>query len=262
MYKDIFTQIGLNPNEAIIYEYLLKNGESPAGIIIKKTPIKRGVVYNTLADLGKKGLILQKNRQKIAYFRPEHPEKLRSYIENKENEVSKAKNTLEGNIPQIISDFNLSSNKPGIRFFEGREGIKKVLADTLTSKELVYTFTDIEALTKYMEKENTDHAAARKKVGLKKKIIFLDSPFAREYLKNYYPTVTEFKLIDNKLYPFFGTVVEIYDNKVAYISLSEKDIISMIINDKNIYQFHRSVFEFIWARASSLPKEETLSKAQ
>lgn len=251
VYKDILTEAGLNANEAIVYEYLLKNGESPAGEIIKKTPLKRGVVYNALKSLMKKDLIEQKTRNKVAYFSPEHPEKLREFVEAQEDRLQKAERNLVANLPKLISDFHIVSNRPGIKYFEGLEGLKKTLNDILTATETVYTFADIEKVAKYMENLNKQHVAAREKINLHKKVITTDSPFAKNYLKGYYPKITKFKFIDYKLYPLHS-LVEIYDGKVAYISLSDTNIMSMIVIDQNIYKFHRSIFEFIWARAKKL----------
>jgi len=258
MYKDIFTNLGLSQNEAIIYEYLLKNGESPAGIIIKKTPLKRGVVYNALDDLIKKNLAFKKNRNKIAYFSPNHPETLRDFMENKEDEVKKAKKTLEANLETLISDYNLSSKKPGVRYFEGEDGLRKMLQDVLTAKETIYTYADVEAVVKYMDKINQEHVRQREKLNIKKRIIFVDSPFARKYLKNYHVNVTDSRFVDYKLYPF-SSLMQIYDGKVAYISLSEKGIVSMIITDQNIYQMNKSIFEFVWAYSKTFDQLEPLS---
>ncbi|MBA3047058.1 hypothetical protein KKC83_03015 [Patescibacteria group bacterium] len=261
MYKDIFTQIGLSANEAVVYEYLLKNGESSAGKIIKKTPLKRGVVYNALTALVKKGLASQKTKDKVAYFSPDHPEKLRDFAEQKESEFKKAKNTLEANLSGIVSDFNLVSGKPGVRYFEGINGLKIVLDDMLTAKETICTFADVEAVVKYMEKLNREHAKKREQLNIMKKIIVIDTLFARNYLKDYHPKVSEFRFIDHLKYPF-NSIVEIYDGKVAYISLSTKGIISMIINDKNIYQFNKSLFKFTWNRSKAYDQLPSLSNAQ
>lgn len=143
MYKEIFTSINLSLGESIVYEYLLKNGESPAGEMIKKTPLKRGLVYKILDSLVDKGLVIEKTsipskkqgRRKISHFLPNHPEKLREFIENEKKKLDKAKNTLEANMPALISDFNLASGKPGVRFFEGIEGIKKCYPILLPPKK-------------------------------------------------------------------------------------------------------------------------------
>lgn len=253
MYKDILTQISLSGNEAIVYEYLLKNGESPAGEIIKKTPLKRGVVYNALVDLVKKGLASEKKKNKIAYFSPSHPEKLREYAENKENEIKKAKTSLEANLPAIISDFNLVSERPGIRYYEGLEGIKKVLNDTLvnnTQKE-IFTFSDVAEYVKYLKKWNVEYyAPKRRELSILEKVIIPDKKEAIEYMKDYIKNpesdkLTEILFLDHKLYPM-QTEVNIYENKISFVTFSEKTHIGVIIENKEICQSLKSIFNFCW----------------
>lgn len=256
MYKDILTQISLSGNEAIVYEYLLKNGESPAGEIIKKTPLKRGVVYNALADLVKKGLANEKKKDKIAYFSPSHPEKLREYAENKESEIKKAKTSLEANLPAIISDFNLVSGKPGVRIYEGKAGLTKVLNDSLNSKTEILTFADIEGMEKYLGRENDKYVQKRKVLGIKKRGIVADTPYARKYLKAYDKSVTEIRFIDGEKFPLF-LEMEIYDNKISFMTFSDKQLIGVIIENEEIYKTQKSIFELAWSHAA--PFKETIN---
>jgi sugar-specific transcriptional regulator TrmB len=261
MYQDIFTKLGLTQNEAIIYDYLLRNGEITAGEIIKNTTLQRGVAYNTLSELVNKGLVIQKTREKVARFYPAHPEKIREFMEEKEKEVDKAKKSFEANWGSILSNYNLHSQKPGVQYFEGLEGVKRVLSDTLTSKEMIYTYADIEAIVKYINKINQEYVAARDKLGINKKAIVVDSPFARQYLADYHRSTTDMKFVDHSLYPF-NSVMQIYDGKVAYITLSDISMIGVIINDQNIYQMHKSIFEFTWNHAWSFDQLSNLSNTQ
>lgn len=257
MYKDLFTSLGLSANEAIVYEYLLKNGESSAGAIIKKTPLKRGVIYNCLEELTKKDLITEqhmaktKGGGKIAYFAPNHPQKLEEYVENEKSRLEKVQKTLDLSLPAILSDFNLISGKPGVKFYEGIEGIKKVLADSLTAKSTIYSYADLEAVVTHIDNINRAYVKKRDELGLKKKVIFIDSPFARKYLKNYHRETTYMKFIDHKLYPF-NSIMQIYDGKISYVTLSKNSKIGVIIEDKNIYQMHKSIFKYVWSKAESL----------
>ena len=261
MLQELFTQLGLSKNEAIIYEYLLKKGESSALDIEKNTPLKKGVVYAALNNLDAKGLISEKmlapknpnvrNKKKIAYFNPEHPEKLKDFLGEQESKLQKSKKDLEANLSDIISSFNLVSGKPGIQFFEGMDGIKKVLEDSLNSKTTIRTYADIEAIVKYIDKINQQYVKKRDELGIKKRAIIIDSPFARKYLKNYHEQTTDIKFIDHKLFPF-QSVMQIYDGKISYITLSEKSMIGVIIQDPAIYQMNRSIFEYTWTTAKKL----------
>ncbi len=268
-YKDLFTSLGLSNNEAIVYECLLKNGNSPAADIIKKTPLKRGVIYNALEDLIKKDLIGERRissggrqgAKKISQFGPNHPQKLEEYVENEKKRIAEMENNLNANFSAILSDFNLASGKPGVKFYEGIEGIKKVTEVSLTAKSTIYSYADIEAIEKYVSAINRDYVRKREKLGIKKRGIVIDSPFTRNYLKDYYREITDTRFIDHKLFPF-NTVMQIYDGKISYVTLSEKSKIGILIEDANIYQMHKSLFEFAWTHAKSMDYLPALSNAQ
>jgi len=50
----------------------------------------------------------------------------------------------------------------------------------------------------------------------------------------------------------FGSLLRIYNNKIAHLTLSEDNMIGVIIEDKNINTMHRSLFEFTWQHAKKL----------
>ena len=249
MYKDIFNQIGLAKNESIVYDYLLQNGESPAGDIIKKTPLKRGVIYNALADLVAKGLVTERKKQKIAMFSPNHPEKLRENIERQEQALLKAKNTLEANLANIISDFSLVSGKPGVRYFAGIAGIKKVLNDTILNNQgkQLLTFSDVAGYANYLKQWNAEYyAPKRKELGIYEKVIIPDNKAALDYMRNYKANeVTDIIFIDHALFPF-STEINIYDNKVSFVTFSERGHVGVILENKEIAQTLTSIFNLCW----------------
>ncbi len=257
MYQDIFEQIGFNKNEAIVYDFLLQHGAVPAGEIIKKTPLKRGVVYNVLNDLTKKGLVAEKKKNKKTIFSPLHPEKLRDYVLEKEKAVQSAKNALEANLPDIVSGFNLISGQPGVRYFEGINGIKKVLDDTLINNKnkKILTFSDVAGYATFLKKWNTDYyAPKRRKLNIYEKVIIPDNKKALDYMKDYIKNhksdkLTDILFINHKLYPF-KTEVNIYNNKVSFVTFSKKIHIGVIIENKEIHDSLSSVFNFAWDMGS------------
>lgn len=259
MYEKILSASGLSSKEASLYEAILGLGEATASQIYKKTAYKRGLVYKILDQLVEKGLISRINTpQKADVFKVEHPYKLNEMLDNQAQKLKYYKKSIDELMPQLVSNYNLAFNKPGIRLYEGEEGLWKVLTDTLTAKEIIYTFSDVEAVVKYMDKINQNYVKKREKLDIKKRIIFVDSPFARKYLKAYHVSVTDSRFVDYKLYPF-SSLMQIYDGKVAYISLSEKGIISMLISDQNVYRMNKSLFEFIWSYAKKLDELQPLS---
>ncbi|MFH1030289.1 MAG: helix-turn-helix domain-containing protein [bacterium] len=255
MYKDIFTQIGLTDNEAIIYEYLIKNGETAAGKIIKNTPLKRGVVYYVLDDLVKKGLINERKKEKVAYFMPVHPQKLEEIAEDRENELKKAKNALEANMGKILSDFNLLSNQPGIKYFEGMIGIKKVLEDTLKNnptKEIL-SFVDAGIYAKYLSKWNAEYyAPKRRELGIFEKVIIPKNEtsleFMNEYMKNpKAKELTDVIFVDQKFLSLIPSEINIYGgDKICFVTFSEKGHMAAIVQNKEIASALASIFNCVW----------------
>lgn len=245
MYEDMFANFGLTDNQSVIYEYLLKNGENTAGNIIKNTSLKRGLVYNILEELCELKLINKRyNKNKVAIFSPEHPEKLREYLDNKEKDVIKAKNTLEANISSIISDFNLVSNKPGVRVFEGKDAFEKVMNDTLTSKTDILAYLDANNIDSFVEKIDAKKFEERIKLKINKKILIANNKNGRSVVsaKNKYTESKFLKNVDG-----FNSTVQIYDGKVAFITLAKDIKIGIIIQDKFIYDMQKKLFETFWS---------------
>jgi hypothetical protein len=47
---------------------------------------------------------------------------------------------LKEMLPELQSFHNIKGNKPKIRFYEGKEGLREVYEDTLTGSKQIYSF--------------------------------------------------------------------------------------------------------------------------
>jgi len=139
MYEQNLIQTGLTKEQATVYEALVKNGPSPARRITRKTPLSRPLVYKVLNELIEIGLVEKKEEKgAVTTFIPVHPLKLKDFVEKKIERANDAKNALEGVMEKLSSDFNLISGRPGVRFFDGLEGMKKIYDDILETGEDFY----------------------------------------------------------------------------------------------------------------------------
>lgn len=252
MFEQQLEQSGLTKNQALVYEALLKAGKVPARSLLSATPLKRGLLYKTLDELALLGIIAKKDDPgKVAVFEPAHPSKLKEIAEAKEKQAQNAQIALDGILGQLSSDYNLAAGKPSIKFYEGIDGFRQITEDSLRAKTEIYSFVDNEAVNKYIGKENQEYIKRRKRLGIKKKMIGIDTPFIREHAKVFDPEISEIRLVDIPPFPF-ETVMQIYDDKISYLTLKPSLMVGIIIQDEYITRMHRHFFEYIWRNAKTI----------
>lgn len=134
MYEAIFTRVGLSIDETRVYEALLENGPLGAGDLLTHTKnIKRGLLYKVLERLTERGLVIQEKKSGKALFVPQPPESLLHIAESQEEAARKSKESLQSLLPALKAKYNLSTERPVIRYFEGVEGLREMYEDKLAS---------------------------------------------------------------------------------------------------------------------------------
>lgn len=241
--------LGLTKVQADIFDCLLQNGAQKAVDIAKKTKRPRGVAYKGLEELIALKLAIKKEgKAGITVFSAEHPSNLEQILEKKEKDLAKAKSALESSLPDLVSAFNLISNKLGVRFYEGEEGLIKILEDTLTSKTEICLLLNKEALEKEEEfkKVNAIYKKKREQLGIIKKVIRIGAePYHEASVSLDYQKITEIRYLD-KPNNSFKSSIQIYDNKISFQVINKDKIISIIIEDKNIYEMNKFIFTCLW----------------
>jgi len=249
MFEQVLTQTGLSANQATVYEVLLREGVITASKISQKTPLKRGITYKILDELVALGLVQKTDVPgKVATFTAQHPAALRDMVAQRETEANRAKEVINQLIPQLASEYNLALNKPGVRFFEGREGFRTALEDSLNATETIYTYADLESVLKYVA--DIDEAYLKKRITrqVPKRLLLADTSLTREFMGKNVTDFTETKFLPAALKPF-KTGMQIYNGKVAYFTMRPNNIIAVIVEDQDLYQMHRNIFDFFWASA-------------
>ncbi|MFA6486702.1 MAG: helix-turn-helix domain-containing protein [Candidatus Magasanikbacteria bacterium] len=258
MYEKLLSSAGLSTNEAAIYEILLAESSQKASKIAKDSPLKRALVYKILGDLVAKGLAIKDEQPgEIATYTASHPDTLRQMAEQRAKEAETARQSIAGIIPQLASTYNLSLGKPGVRFFEGIAGFKQALFDSLDSTDTIYTYVDLSAMPEPARAINVDYANERKEKNIAKRLLLLDTPFARKLMADQNENTDDYKFLPASMTPF-KTSLQIYNGKIAYYTLRDQNMISVIIEDRDIYATHRSLFEMIW---ELLDKKNTAPKS-
>lgn len=251
LYVQALADAGFTKHQASVYSYLVENGPSGASIIARQTGIARTLAYRILDELSELGLVDKEDKKgAISVYLPAHPVKLHELVERRKQEAENAATAVASIVDKMTSEYNKTLGKPGVRFFEGPEGVEYVLEDSLKARGLIYTYADIEAVLEHIPDINARYVAKREKLGKKKKVILLDSPGARKIMTGYHQEVTDAKLISLNAPPF-GSIMEIYDNTISYVTLKKERMIGVIIEDESITAMHRYLFEYMWEQAPS-----------
>jgi sugar-specific transcriptional regulator TrmB len=259
-YTNNLIATGLTKEQATVYETLLKLGETTASKLTKSlpTPLSRPLVYKVLEELIALGLTTKlETAGKVTVFTPKHPVGITERIDKQKEQIEQVKKEFTATAGKLISLFNLNSGRPGVQFFEGKDGVWEVLMDSLTATEEILAYGDLEAIAKYIPDLNAEYSAMREEKQVKKRGLVIDSSEARKFLQTYGGNVTDTKLMPatGNVVPF-QTVMQIYDQKVSYITLTDKYLIGFIITDQFIANTHKYLFESHWQSA----KGEIVSK--
>jgi sugar-specific transcriptional regulator TrmB len=252
-YTSLLEQLGLHQNEALVYETLLSNGQLSVQELLQFHPkIQRTNLYALLYSLRDLGLVSQTKKDGKTAFAPESPNKLYVLAQKKELDAKNSRDLLESLTPNLSQLYQLTTNKPVIRFYEGPESFPIMMADSLTSKTEIYSFVDPESVDKYLDpKINLKYIRDVEKAGVIKKIIAKNTAENRQRYQNLNYKTTQVRLIDFNL-PAFGTTKQIYDGKVTYHTLKPRSIIGVIVEDSHIYSLEKALFEFAWQQAKPL----------
>lgn len=236
--KNNLQLFGFEGKKADVYLAALELGSATVIEIAKKAAIKRTTCYDILLDLKNLRLISETIKGKKRLFIGEDPEKIKKDLLNKEqlfNEI----------LPELKSVYNIKGTKPKIRFFEGKEGLKEVYADTLNYFGEMLAFAS-EDVAKILGKNWTDdYLKKRVKKGLRVRAIMPGTEIIRkEYVAFDQQQLRSSKLVDPQKYPF-SVEINIYGHQKVAL-MSSKEEIGIIIEGKEIYNTMKLIFELTW----------------
>jgi len=246
MYKETLVSIGLSYEEAEVYTILLKNGPLAASAINKETLIKRGLVYKTLDRLVKLGLVKKREEEgKVALFIPNHPSHLTEVLDEKQRTLEASRASLDATLRNMSSDYNLSSGKPGIQFFEGVSGMKNIYSDIVATGKDFHLIRSVFEPVYKNKIEPVIMEFIKKRIKRGTWVVALTPNDLSEESRKDLKAKDEEQLmnrtfIDTKQYTS-PVEIDIYGNKVAFLSFG-KELIGTIVESPQIAQAMRELF--------------------
>jgi sugar-specific transcriptional regulator TrmB len=241
--ETLLEQSGLNRSEIKIYKRLLEYGELTPPRLSELTGLTRQNAYAALKTLENKGLIESITRRKKLIYQINDPNRLLALTEQKLSESKLIQESMQSLMPELINMYNLSTNKPGITYFEGVDGIKEIFKNILRDKpEELLIFRSIHD-QKRLSKELFGFIAQQSILGIKTRAVsptVVDEETKKWDKKN---------LIARKYVPesifAIDTQINIYNNQVAFLAYKSKPM-GFVISSKDVAQTFRTIFELIW----------------
>ncbi|MFA5776953.1 MAG: helix-turn-helix domain-containing protein [Parcubacteria group bacterium] len=244
--KQVLEQFGLEGRKADVYLAALELGGTTVLEIAKKAGIKRTTTYDILLDLKEKGLISETVKGKKTLYLGEDPEKIQKDLKIKEEMFAEI-------LPQLKSIHNTAGNKPKIRFYEGKEGLREVYNDTLKYSGEILGFASEDVVKILGHDWAWDYMKRRKQKHLTARFIMPATEFMqKEVASQDQEQLRSSKVVDPKKYPF-SIEINIYGfSKVALMSSKEET--GLIIESSEIYKTMKLIFELIWDNLPEIKK--------
>ena len=235
--KHILEQLGLKDKKADVYLAALELGSATVIEISKKASIKRTTCYDILMDLIKMGLVSETSKGKKRLFIGEDPEKILGDLENKEK-------LLSGILPQLKAVYNIKGVKPKIRFYEGKEGLREVYADTLKYSGEIAAFASEDVVRTLGREWADDYLKKRVKKNIRVRVILPKTEYVSKIVGEDRESLRTSKLIDPQKYPF-SIEINIYGHKKVAL-MSSREETGIIIEGDEVYKTMKLIFELLW----------------
>lgn len=243
MYEKELQQLGLSDKEAKTYLAALELGSATAQQIAKKSGLKRPTVYFAIDRLTTLGLMSSFGKGKKRYFAAESPERLLSLIVAQRRKAVALEEDLQRILPELNNIFQLTGERPRVRFFEGKEGIKAIQEDILKSKikSMEEAYPADEFLKLFSPEERKQYIEKRRKKKIKIRAIYTSQSSFKAPIKD---SFVELRFVPWSRFPFSADIV-IYGNKVGIATYKGK-LIGIIIESKEIAETLRFIFKLAW----------------
>ncbi|MBP9757903.1 MAG: helix-turn-helix domain-containing protein [Candidatus Pacebacteria bacterium] len=247
--------LGLSEKEAAVYMAALEIGRATADQLAKHAKIKRPTTYVQLESLMKMGLMSTYEEDKRTYFAPESPELLKRLLTKQRDELEAKERNLAGILPGLTQFFAGAGERPAVRFFEGKNGIKAIrdgLLSLPSGTHLKWIYNHDSLTQVFDEGERYDFAKRRAAQGIQLQSIYtrLAGPFdSNDIVPN-----TERRFIEHGKMPITSDFY-IYDNTVAMMALQERTF-GILVESKEIAQSMGILFHLLWGIGESDQKEK------
>lgn len=238
--------LGLTESQAKAYLMLIQFGTLSPPELARKTGETRSNAYKVLDRLEGLGLAIKKTGTKKRAYRATNPVQLEALAKQHRAKAMEQEEKVLRALPKLLTFFNTYSEQPGIRFFQGQDGIKQIFDDMLRTKQPIYLIRSPADIKFYDQKFFEKFKVQRARLGIKTYALTPDIESATHDIHT-----DEINLFTRTWLPrnaYTGSVEwNLYGNKLAIISYGE-EAMGVIIESPQIAASFQQLFLLMQGR--------------
>lgn len=250
--QSLLGQLGCNDREVDIYLESLLRGPSSIQELARAMKVHRVTVHSAVELLIDKGLMTETRKGKRRLIVAREPEHLHQIIQKKENELQVMRANVDY-VSQLLDQVQKGDgSRPTVKFYEGADGFKYMLEETLKTKGEVLVFTYVDLFSKVLGPDYLeDYFVRRAAKGIHTRLIFPPCSFADRVNKKAEKYRIQVRLLSEEL--TWKSGIFAWDDTIALMSYTEGKFTTTFIENADIAQFYRVVlFEMCWQQAQPM----------
>jgi sugar-specific transcriptional regulator TrmB len=241
-----FESVGIPKMQTIVYLDLLKNKESSATQVSKRTRMHRANVYDTLTKLKERNLVYLSTKEGKQVFAALPTDMI---LNEEKDRLENLKSAMD-----YINTTYVSGQTPKVYTLEGLKAIKSILFSLLERKSEVwiYGLAENENIINVLNDKlmNSFHIERIKK-RIELKLLFYKSP--NEEIK----TLTKLKFTEARLLPKIqqtkaSQITQIVCDGFVYITLWIHPIYTIVIENEVIAKEYLELYKILWDYSKEL----------
>ena len=249
--RAFLSKLELSDAEIDVYLALLK-GAQAARDIVATTGRSRPTVYYALSALEKRGLLSKTGLMEDQRIRVEPPKRLKTIIQQKQNEVE----SLQVEVEDFLGQYKAPSRAdkhPSVSFYEGVSAVRNVIMETVyTHSRKIDTLVPAhnffwqlgpEFVEKYVELRHT--------LGVKPRNLWA-TKIDQGVIDKYYDKA-DIRMLPGGLGERFRSTIFMYDDQVLYISSLASGYALLVKSAEHVEMMH-ALYGVLWDSSTPFPE--------
>jgi predicted transcriptional regulator len=254
----VLREMGLSDSETRVYLVMLELSESTRGKIVDQSGIAGSKVYQVLARLQSRGLVMSNRQGGVLHFKASDPKQMLRMLEERRKTVERMEEHVTALLPQLLAKYESSKKEQEVELAIGTLAMEALFlkqVEDMRAGETCYVIggtgpVDPRVWTFFQE----IHGLRAKKCI---KTLMVYSSQERSVLESHHPPNP---LLEISYIPFLAPVaINIYHDKTIIIVFGQS-VFSIVITSKAVTASFIQYFDLLRSLDPSRPKTARVSQ--